>query len=184
MEERFPWSLRDLVVAALLGAVIGFSWLGWTWLYELAKGPLKALHPGLKYLMVGFWFAGGTLIPFLIRRPGAALLGELLAAAVQGLITPWGWTSLLWGFVQGLGCEAVFFSFRYRRWTPGVFLLAGAVAGVFSWLLDFVWDNYAALGPDIWIIQLGAVAVSGALFGGLLPFLLGKSLVKAGIKAR
>jgi energy-coupling factor transport system substrate-specific component len=148
----------------------------------LAKGPLKALHPGLKYLLVGFWFTGGTVIPYLIRRPGAALAGELVAAGVQGLITQWGWTSLLWGLVQGAGSEVVFLATGYRRWNLWVFMAAGAVAGVFSWVLDFFYDNYSALGALTWLIQVVSASVSGAVLAGLLAWQLGKGLEKAGIR--
>lgn len=182
MSTASRWKLRDIVVLAVVAALLGVLWMGWTYAYELFKGPLAALHPGLKYLLVGFWFTGGTVVPYLIRRPGAALAGELVAAGVQGLITQWGWTSLLWGLVQGLGSEAVFLATRYKKWTLGVFVSAGAVAGVFSWCLDFFYDNYAKLDPLTWLIQVVAASISGAVLAGLVAWLLGRSLEKAGIR--
>ena len=182
MSSSSKWKLRDIVVLAVVAAVLGVVWMGWTYAYELAKGPLKALHPGLKYLLVGFWFTGGTVIPYLIRRPGAALAGELVAAGVQGLITQWGWTSLLWGLVQGAGSEVVFLATGYRRWNLRVFMAAGAVAGVFSWVLDFFYENYSALGALTWLIQVVSASVSGAVLAGLLAWQLGKGLEKAGIR--
>lgn len=182
MKATFRWKLRDIVVLAVVGALLGVMWMGWTYAYEFLKGPLKALHPGLKYLLVGFWFTGGTIIPYLIRRPGAALAGELVAAGVQGLITQWGWTSLLWGLVQGAGSESVFLATRYRRWSLPVFVAAGAMAGVFSWVLDFFYENYTALSPLTWLIQVFAASLSGAILAGLLAWQLGKGLEKAGIR--
>jgi len=175
------WSLRDLVVMTVVAALLGLLWFGWTAVYEVLKGPLALVHPGLKYLLVGFWFTGGTIIPYLVRKPGASLGGELIAAGVQGLITQWGWTSLLWGAVQGLGSEAVFAAGRYRSWSAGRFAMAGLVSGIFSWGLDFLYENYSALGWETWAIQLGSVMVSGAVLAGLLAFGLGKTLEKAGI---
>ncbi len=182
MNSAFKWKLRDIVVLAVVAAVLGVVWMGWTYAYELLKGPLKALHPGLKYLLVGFWFTGGTVIPYLIRRPGAALAGELVAAGVQGLITQWGWTSLLWGLVQGAGSEAVFLATGYKRWSLPVFIAAGAAAGVFSWVLDFFYENYAALGALTWLIQILSASISGAVLAGLFAWRLGKGLEKAGVR--
>lgn len=173
------WSLRDLVLLALVGAGIGVLWFGWTQIYELGKGPLRAVHPALSYLLVGFWFSGGTIIPALLRKPGSSLAGELVAAAVQGLITQWGLTSLIWGLVQGLGSELGFAIFRWRRWGLGVFVVAGALAGIFSWTLDFFYENYLALSADVWVVQIVAIVLSGIVLAGVLGWALGEALRKA-----
>lgn len=182
MGKASHWKLRDIVVLTVLAALLGVLWLVWTYAYEFIKGPLTALHPGLSYLLVGFWFTGGTVVPYLIRRPGASLAGELVAAGVQGLITPWGWTSLLWGLVQGLGSEAVFAANRYKKWSLGVFVAAGAMSGVFSWVLDFLYSNYSKLDPLTWVIQVVAASISGAVLAGLVAWVLGRGLEKAGIR--
>jgi len=182
MGKASRWKLRDIVVLAVLAALLGVLWMGWTYAYEFLKGPLKALHPGLKYLLVGFWFTGGTVVPYLIRRPGASLAGELVAAGVQGLITQWGWTSLLWGLVQGLGTEVVFLATGYKKWSLWVFAAAGAVSGIFSWGLDFFYENYSQLDALTWLIQIVAVSISGALLAGILAWVLGRGLEKAGIR--
>lgn len=182
MSTTSRWKLRDIVVLAVTASLLGVVWMGWTFAYEFFKGPLRALHPGLSYLLVGFWFTGGTVIPYLIRRPGAALAGELVAAGVQGLITQWGWTSLLWGLVQGAGSEAVFLATGYKRWSLPVFIAAGALAGVFSWVLDFFYENYSALGALTWLVQIVCATVSGAVLAGIFAWLLGRGLEKAGIR--
>ncbi len=176
------WKLRDIVVLAVVAALLGVLWWGWTYAYEFLKGPLGALHPGATYLLVGFWFTGGTVIPYLIRRPGAALAGELIAAGVEGLITQWGWTSLLWGLVQGLGAEAAFLVTGYRKWSLWVFVLAGVLSGIFSWVLDFFYSNYLKLDALTWFIQVVTASVSGALLAGVLAWLLGRGLERAGIR--
>lgn len=182
MATSSRWKLRDIVVLTVVAALLGVLWMGWTLAYGLLEGPLKALHPGLSYLMVGFWFAGGTVVPYLIRRPGAALGGELAAAAVQSLITQWGWTSLLWGLVQGLGAEVAYLSTGYKKWSLGVFMLAGALSGVFGWVLEFFWFNYSALDALTWLIQVVAASISGAVLAGIVAWLLGQALERAGIR--
>lgn len=182
MDKASRWKLRDIVVLTVLAALLGVLWMGWTYAYEFFKGPLAALHPGLSYLLVGFWFTGGTVVPYLIRRPGASLAGELVAAGVQGLISPWGWTSLLWGLVQGLGTEAVFLATGYKKWSLGVFAAAGAVSGIFSWVLDFFYSNYSQMDPLTWVIQVVAASMSGAVLAGIFAWVLGRGLEKAGIR--
>lgn len=179
MSQTFRWSLRDLVLLALVGAGIGVLWFAWTQVYELGKGPLQALHPALKYLLVGFWFSGGTIIPALLRKPGSSLAGELVAAGVQGLITQWGITSLIWGLVQGVGSELGFAVFGYRHWGLGPFILAGALAGFSSWILDFFYENYLQLTPDVWVIQIISIVISGILLAGVLGWAIGQALRKA-----
>jgi len=182
MSTASRWKLRDIVVLAFVSALLGVLWWGWTYAYEFVKGPLSAVHPGLNYLLAGFWLAGGTVVPYLIRRPGAALAGELIAAGVETLFTQWGWTALLWGLVQGVGAEAVFFATRYKKWSLWVFVVAGIVSAIFSWALDFFYSNYAKLDPVTWIVQVVVYSVSGAVLAGVLAWVLGRGLEKAGIR--
>jgi energy-coupling factor transport system substrate-specific component len=173
------WTIQEIVIVVVLAAALGVLWWGWTLVDALASPLLKPLNLG--YLSAGFWFTGGTLIPFLVRRPGAALIGEIVAAGIEGLITQWGITALLWGAVQGLGAELVFLVlFRYRRWDLLSLVLAGVVSGVFSWALDFVYSQYIALAPWIWGFQVVSVAVSGALLAGALSWYVGKGIIRTG----
>jgi energy-coupling factor transport system substrate-specific component len=172
------WKLSEIVIVLVLAVALGVLWWGWTFVSALTS-PLGAI--GLNYLVVGFWFTGGTLVPFLVRRPGAALLGEVAAAFIEGFITQWGITAVIWGLVQGAACELVFALFRYRRYSAGVLILAGALAGVFSYILDFFYSRYAGL--QLWVIgvQVVSIVVSGALLGGLLAYLIGRGIIRTGV---
>lgn len=182
MSTASRWKFRDIVVLVLVASALGVLWWAWTFAYELVKGPLGALHPGLTYLLAGFWFTGGTVVPYLIRRPGAALAAELVAAGVEGLVTQWGWTALLWGLVQGAGAEAVFLATGYKKWSLWVFMAAGALSGVFSWGLDFFYSNYLQLAPFTWFVQVVTISISGALLAGVVAWVLGRGLEGAGIR--
>lgn len=178
MATRFSWRLREIVITLVLAVALGVLWWGWTFLTALTS-PLSSV--GLSYLFVGFWFTGGTLVPFLVRRPGAALLGEVAAAFVEGFITQWGITAVFWGIAQGVACEIVFALFGYRKYTAGVLVLAGALAGVFSYLMDFFYSHYAGLATWVIAVQVASVIVSGALLGGLLAYAIGKGILKTGV---
>ena len=178
MPETKGWRIIDVVTVVVLSVALGILWWGWTFIAALTK-PLEPF--GLGYLSSGFWFTGGTLIPFIIRKPGAALIGEILAAGLEGMITQWGATALIWGAVQGLGAECVFLIFRYKRFDALTLALAGALSGVCSWVLDFFYSQYITLAPWIWGVQLVSITVSGIVLAGLLSYYLGKGLIKTGV---
>ncbi|MDY7029796.1 MAG: ECF transporter S component [Spirochaetota bacterium] len=177
MTGKNSWKLNEIVVLVILSVALGVLFWAWTFVSALAA-PLSAL--GLNYVLVGVWLMGGTLVPYLIRRPGAALLGEAIAALLEGFITKWGITALIWGIVQGLGAELIFASARYKRWDLKIMLLAGTVSGVFSYILDFVYSQYWSLQPWVWAVQLISVAVGGAFWAGFIATKIGRGIIKTG----
>ena len=73
-------------------------------------------------------------------------MGELVAAFVSmALGNQWGVLTMASGLVQGVGAEAVFAAFRWKRFTGVALYGAAALAGAFSILLDtFAYSYYAA----------------------------------------
>jgi len=177
MAGKKSWKLNEIVVLVVLSVALGVLFWGWTFVSSLAT-PLSAI--GLNYLLAGIWFTGGTLVPFLIRKPGAALFGELIAAILEGFITQWGLTAAIWGLVQGLGCELVFASTRYKRWDLKVMIVAGMVSGIFSYFLDFFYSQYWTLQPWVWIIQIVSIVLGGAFWAGFVAHRVGKGIIKTG----
>lgn len=176
-EER-GWSTRDIVFTVMMALVFGLLFLGWTFVWNVAE-PLKPL--GLQDLLYGFWFVAGTLVAYILRRPGAAVAAETLAAAAEVLSGgAWGLTTLLSGLVQGLGAEAVFFATGYRRFSTAVMLAAGAVPALTSFGLDYslYYRDYA---PVLLMVMLAARLVSGAVIGGLFAEKLGRGLWQTGV---
>ncbi|MCD6121110.1 MAG: ECF transporter S component [Spirochaetales bacterium] len=169
------WRLNEIVILVVVSIVLGIVWWGWSLFYGLTA-PLTVV--GLNYLFVGFWFTGGILLPFLIRKPGAAIFGELISALVESFITQWGITALLWGLVQGIGAELIFLIFRYKNYNLTVLILAGIVSGLFSYTLDFFYMHYSGLKGTVILIQVSSVIISGAALGGALSFFIGKAIWK------
>src|SRR5207342_870519 len=98
------------------------------------------LLPGLQGLLDGPWLFAGVLGALIIRKPGAAIYTELLAAVVSALVgNTWGgFLTLEAGLVQGLGAEVVFLLFFYRRWSLPVAMLAGVGAALAGGLNNLV----------------------------------------------
>jgi energy-coupling factor transport system substrate-specific component len=170
----------DIVIASVLGVASGVVF----WAWGLAWAPLSALlsfAPGLAGLLAGGWLFAAVLGGVVIRKPGAALFTELVAAMVSALIgTQWGFETLIWGLFQGLGAEIVFAIFLYRTWNVGVAVLAGMGAGLTVGLLDTNFTSYAAMDGLFRGVYVTSAVVSGALLAGVLSWLAMRGLARAG----
>jgi energy-coupling factor transport system substrate-specific component len=178
------WRVVDIVVASVIGVASGVIF----WAWGLAWSPLSALlafTPGLEGLLAGGWLFAGVLGGLIIRKPGAAVYTEVVAAVVSMLIgTQWGFSTLIWGVVEGLGAEIVLALFLYANWRLGVALLAGAGAGVAVGLLDTTFTSYAALDIGYKAVYFVSAVVSGTVLAGLLSWLAVRGLAGTGALAR
>lgn len=177
------WRVVDIVVASVIGVASGVIF----WAWGLAYGPLSAglaFTPGLSALLGGGWLFAAVLGGLIIRKPGAAVYTELIAATVSALIgSVWGFDTLISGLVQGLGAEIIFALFLYKKWNVVVAMLAGALASVAMTIHDvLVW--YAGADLSFWLTYLVCGIFSGALLGGLVPWWIARALARAGALTR
>ena len=173
----------DLVTIATLGVAFGVIYWGWGKVYEAPSETLGLIYPPLKGLTASPWLIAGVLGALVIRKPGAALATEFLAAAVSTLVlggTQWGWTVLASGLIQGLGAEVAFLLFMYRRWSLAIACLAGVLAGAFEAVYEW-YSYYPDWGFDHKLAYLGFFALSGAVVAGLGSWLLVRALSRAGV---
>lgn len=173
------WRVVDIVVASVLGVAIGVIFWLWSAGYGIMSAAAIAFPPSTA-LYGGGWLIAAVIGGLVIRKPGAALYCELIAATVEGLLgTHFGLTVLLSGLVQGLGAELVFAVVRYRRFSLPVALLAGAFAGVGMGITDSIVSNPEwALNWKLIYILFGAI--SGAVIAGLLSWLAVRGLARTG----
>jgi energy-coupling factor transport system substrate-specific component len=180
----YRWRVVDIVVASVLGVASGIIF----WAWGLAWTPLSgilAFTPGLEGLLAGGWLFAGVLGGLVVRKPGAAIFTELVAAVVSALIgTQWGFSTLIWGLIEGLGAELVFAIFLYANWRLWGALIAGAGAGVAVGLLDTSFTSYAALEFGYKLVYFFSAVVSGILLAGLLSWLAVRGLAKTGALSR
>lgn len=176
------WRVVDIVVASVLAVAVGVIFWAWSLGYA-GVSALTAAFPPLAGLYTGGWLIAGVLGALIIRKPGAAIYCEMLAAAVSGVLgTQFGLSVLLSGFIQGLGAELVFLIFLYRRFTLPVALLAGLGSGVFLGLSENILYNleWAVQWQLLYVIL---TAVSGAVIAGGLSWLAVRALAKTGALA-
>jgi energy-coupling factor transport system permease protein len=178
--RRYAWSTREIVVGAVLAVAVGVVFWAWGLLWSSA---FQAIPFPFSYALVGVWMVGGLLVPYVIRKPGAALLGELVAAFVSmAMGNQWGILTMASGLVQGVGAEAVFAAFRWKRFTGVALYAAAALAGAFSILLDtFVYSYYATYSWSSIGVAAILCVVSSVVLGGGLSHLLGSLLAQTGV---
>ncbi|WP_442574010.1 ECF transporter S component [Microbacterium sp. F51-2R] len=179
--HRLRWRVVDIVVASVIGVASGLIFLFWNIGYLGPQALLEPLLPGLQGLLDGPWLFAGVLGALIIRKPGAAIYTETLAAVVSALVgNQWGgFLTLEAGLVQGLGAELVFLAFLYRVWNLPVAMLAGAGAAFAGGINNLLlW--YTGSGTSFTITYLISTVISGAVIAGLLPWVLTRGLAHTG----
>ncbi|MGC5171812.1 ECF transporter S component [Micromonospora sp. DT81.3] len=178
------WRVVDIVVASVIGVASSLIFLLWNVGYELPSTVLTPLLPGLQGLLAGPWLFAGVLGGLIIRKPGAAVYTELVAAVISALIgNQWGPLTIVSGLVQGLGAELVFFLFLYASWRLPVAMLAGAGAGLACGINDrILW--YPGADTAFTVIYIASTTVSGAVIAGLGSWLIARALAATGALSR
>lgn len=184
LPSPYRWRVVDIVVAAVIGVACGAVFFGFNLVSGPITDPLKALLPGLQGLGYGVWLLGGVLTALIIRKPGAAIFGEVIAATVSALLgAQWGFLTLESGLVQGLAVELIFLAFLYKVWKLPVVLLAGATAGLAMAINDLIlW--YAGADALFATVYIVSCIISGIVLAGLVSWLITKGLAKTGVLSR
>ncbi|WP_371055761.1 ECF transporter S component [Rhodosalinus sp. K401] len=179
MAEQSIWTMRETLIIAVLGTVFGVLYLGWVQVWLVLQAIFGAVTMDV---VMGFWFIVSIIAAAIIRKPGVALVSEVMAAAVQVLLgSPAGLLLLLTGLVQGAGAEAVFAATRWRRYSLPVLMAAGMGAAVFSFVYTWIRFDYASLAPGLLVAMFVLRLASGALLGGLLGHVVVKALYRTGV---
>src|SRR5918993_5559710 len=173
------WRTVDIVVTAVLGVAFGVVFWAWGLLWAGLDAPFSAFPPA-QAVMYGVWLLPAVLAPLIVRKPGAALFAELLAAIVSALLgSAWGTLVLVYGLLQGLAGELGFAAFRYRRFGWPQALLAAACAGAMAAVLDLV--NYYPDWTGTWkTTYLGLIVVSTVAIAGVGGMALTRALAASG----
>lgn len=177
---RGGWRIVDIVVAAAVAVAFGAVFLAWNTAYA-ATAPLFAFLPPVQGVMYGIWLLPAVLIGLIVRRPGAALFGGVVSAAVSVLLgSPYGADALVSGAVQGAGAELGFAIGLYRLWALPSAVLAGALSGLFAAVHDVI-VYFRDTGADFWAVFGVATIASGAIVAGIGAWLLLRALVGTGV---
>ena len=171
------WRTRDILVTAVLGVAFGVVFWFWN---NLAWSFLAPLGP-FQNLFYAVWLIPAVLAPLIVRKPGAALFAELLAAAVSVIAgSPWSLDVLLSGFVQGAAAELVFAFTLYRAWSLPVLAIAALASAAAAWIHDWV-IYYPTVAVQTQLLVGAAMGVSAVLIVGVGSLVLVRALRGAGV---
>lgn len=175
------WRGVEFVTLAVLGIAFGVAFWGWdVALYPLVKASL--VFPPLESLTLGVWLIPAVAGALLVRRPGAALYTEVIAATVEMFLgNQWGAGVMVSAGLQGLGVELAVALFAWRRFGPMIAMLAGALAAVLE-ITVYEWWAYMPEYDWTWrFVALGAAVVSGVVVAGLGGFVIVRALAATGV---
>ncbi|MEK6224682.1 MAG: ECF transporter S component [Chloroflexota bacterium] len=183
--DRTNWSWRtvDIVVAAAIAIAFGVVFWAWNQVWAAATPAFVAVPPA-QNILYGVWLVPAVLAGLIIRKPGAALFTELVAASVSAILgSQWGLDAVVSGALQGLGAEIVFLVVGYRRWTIAVALIAAVGTAIAAWVHDTPL-YYADIGLGPQLVILAFMVVSAIVIAGVGSWLLLRSLVQTGVLAQ
>lgn len=178
--RSYRWRVVDIVVASVIGVACAVVFLVWNVAYIGPSELLATLLPGVGGLLIGPWLIAGVIGGLVVRKPGAALYTELLAAVISALVgNQWGATTIVSGLVQGLGAEIILAIFLYKSFTLPVAMLAGAGAGLAGGINDrILW--YAGADALFTTVYITCTTISGALIAGLGGWAIVRGLAATG----
>lgn len=183
MRSDLSWRTVDIVVTAAIAVAFGVVYWAWGLLWN-AAGAAFAFFPPAQNLLDGVWLIAGVLAALVVRKPGAALFAELVAASVEALLGgQWGLDTLASGAIQGLGAEVVFAIARYRVWDLRIAIIAAAASAVAGWIHD-VFVYYAELGLSDQIVLLVIYVISAIVLAGIVSWWLFQAIAQSGVLAQ
>ncbi|BEL09378.1 ECF transporter S component [Actinoplanes sichuanensis] len=178
------WRTIDIVIASVIAVAFGVIFWAWGTVWSITEGAF-AFFPPAQTIIYGIWLVPAVLGGLIIRKPGASLYTELVAATVSALLgSQWGVDTIVSGLIQGLGAELAFALLLYRNHRLPAAILAGALTGVSAASYDFV--KYT-VGMDLWSYRIPYAAItvlSGAILAGAGSWALVRALAPTGVLDR
>ncbi|MFF0380778.1 ECF transporter S component [Actinoplanes missouriensis] len=183
-DNTHRWRTIDIVIASVIAVTFGVIFWAWNTVWSVTESAF-AFFPPAQAILYGIWLMPAVLAGLIIRKPGASLYTEVVAAIISALLgSKWGGAVIVQGLCQGLGAELAFAALRYRSWKLPAALLAGALTGLSAAIYDFfVWNSEYALG-DYRIPYAAFTVVSSVIIAGLGSWVLVRALAPTGVLDR
>ena len=179
-KSKLPWgwTTRDIVLVAVLAAIVGVVQTGESYIFQAALALGGAIGSAI---LQGAFCWGYVIASMLVRKPGAMLALAVLECSVEALLgNPAGIFTVGWGITQGLSAEAVMAFIRWNKLGPMVFFIVCAVNAqfgtVWSWYL-YGWEDTM----NAYWISIPLTMLAGGLISGLIGYYIGLALSKSGL---
>lgn len=178
------WKLKDVLLIAICAVLFGVIYLGCTYAGGILYGLLTPF--GMASLgyepFYGIYFMAGAFGVYVMRKPGAGLIAELLAAVLECLYGNYfGPIIILSGLVQGLGFELIVALKGYKKFDRVTMMQGAVICSVLTLGYNLVISGYNQIAVPVLALMLAVRIVSAVVFDGLVTPLLADGLVKAGV---
>ncbi|MEM7798513.1 MAG: ECF transporter S component [Chloroflexota bacterium] len=171
------WKTRDILIVAVLGILLGILSTAVDFAYTTGGA---ALGPMAAQTLIGIVMFTALFIPFLIRKPGAALIGMLIIGLVQIPFSPGGVASLVVSLIYGLFAELAFLITRYQRYSLAMLIITACFIGAIGLAIGYVPNQFHQLGAGpqllVWGLTLGS-----CVLGAWLVVVLTNTLSQSGL---
>lgn len=178
MKHSNALTLTDVLITVVIALVFAVLYSFWDGVYTVLQ-PL-GLH--LNELVYGMWFIAAIVAYLIVRKPGVALLAEFAAASGETIVLlQFDIALIMYGLLQGLVCELIFFLFRYNNTKLYVAILAGVAAALSTIPLDWYYGYLGYLETWNLILMFIFRIISGALVAGWLGHMLYRGVKETGV---
>ena len=176
MKDRI--NLKEIVVLAMISVLMGVVFTGLDSIYE----PLKAIAgPFGSALIYGVYLISALLSMYIVRKPGAGLIGSLFTGVVNLLMgSPYGIHIIVASTLQGIGVEIPIYLGRYKKFNMVQMSIGAVLAMILVTIRDyfvFGFGLYGSLMPAIFLVR----TLSSIVFGAGLTIVIGKALASTGV---
>lgn len=157
-------NMREIVVMAVLSLTFAVIYVG----ADGAWGIFSAIFgPIGTDILYGIWFMAAITSMYIIRKPGCALLGEMMGAMCEVLLgSPVGVSVVLDAIIQGGSSELVFALTGYKRYDTKILILAGIFPSIGTFIYSYYLYGFSNLSLIYVVTMLAIRIISGGLLGG------------------
>lgn len=179
VEKIKSYKTRDWIMLAVVAAVIGVFFTFMDSMYSMLS---NLLGPTFMALTFGVYALSALLPLYLIRKPGAALIGSLFAAVINILTgSPYGIHIIVAGLLQGLGAEVGFGITKYEKYGILNFGIASLFITLFVSLRDYFVFSLGQLTTPLLLATLALRIASIVVISYLLCLAIGGALNATGL---
>lgn len=184
MNKTHKWALKDIVMIGIISVIFAVIYL-WAVYASIALNAMltpMGLYVFANEIVFGIWFMAATFAAYVIRKPGVAIVAEMLAAFIEVLMgNMYGPIVFVSGFIQGAGAEVVFAATKYKKFDLKILTLASLGSTILSFAWGFIRSGFFELSPVLLIIMFIVRFLSAFLFSTLGSKAIADGLAKAGV---
>ena len=178
------YKLKDILMIAVCAVLFGVIFLGATYAGGMLYGLLAPF--GLASLgyepFYGIYFLGGAFALYVMRKPGAGIIAEILGAVIETLLGNFfGPIIILSGFVQGFGFELVIALKKYNKFDIVTLIEASVCCSVLTLIYNLIISGYNKIAVPVLALMLVVRIISAIIFDAFINKSVGDKLARAGV---